>query len=94
MKLMSVKDAYKMIDNISKIYDLDVNITHGGTYIMKLGELKEKLDNIEFKIKNEYEFSCISINGIPFLNEYEMLDADTINIHMPNKVFNISKLAD
>lgn len=93
MELMSIIDAYKMIDSVSKIYGLDVDITHGGAYIMKLGELKDRLDNMEseFKVKNEKEFSCISINGVPFLNKYEMLDSDTINIHMPCKMFNISK---
>ena len=78
MELMSVTDAYKMIEDISKIYGLDVDITHGGTHIMKLGELKERLDRTVFKVKNEKEFSCITINGIPLLKEYELLDSNTI----------------
>ena len=94
MKLMSILDAYEMIDSVSKIYGLDVDITHGGTYIMKLGEFKKRVDDIVLKrrlVTNEDEQSCITINGVPIIDEYELLDADTINIHMPCKVFNISK---
>lgn len=94
MKLMSIKNAYKMIEDISNIYGLDVNLTHGGTYIMKLEEFKKRVDDIVLKrrlVTNEDEHSCITINGVPIIDEYELLDADTINIHMPCKVFNISK---
>ena len=94
MKLMSIKNAYKMIEDISNIYGLDVNLTHGGTYIMKLEEFKKRVDDIVKKrglVTNEDEHSCITINGVPIIDEYELLDADTINIHMPCKVFNISK---
>ncbi len=94
MKLMSIKNAYKMIEDISNIYGLDVNLTHGGTYIMKLEEFKKRVDDIVLKrrlVTNEDEYSCITINGVPIIDEYELLDANTINIHMPCKVFNISK---
>ena len=94
MKLMSIKNAYEMIEDISNIYGLDVNLTHGGTYIMKLEEFKKRVDDIVLKrrlVTNEDEHSCITINGVPIIDEYELLDADTINIHMPCKVFNISK---
>lgn len=94
MKLMSIKNAYKMIEDISNIYGLDVNLTHGGTYIMKLEEFKKRVDDVVLKrrlVTNEDEHSCITINGVPIMDEYELLDADTINIHMPCKVFNISK---
>ena len=94
MKLMSIKNAYEMIDSVSKIYGLDVNLTHGGTHIMKLEEFKKRVDDIVLKrrlVTNEDEHSCITINGVTLIDEYELLDADTINIHMPCKVFNISK---
>ena len=94
MKLMSIKNAYKMIEDISRIYGLDVNLTHGGAYIMKIEEFKKRVDDIFLKrrlVTNEDEHSCITINGVPLIDEYELLDADTINIHMPCKVFNISK---
>ena len=94
MKLMSIKNAYKMIEDISNIYGLDVNLTHSGTYIMKLEEFKKRVDDIVLKrrlVTNEDEHSCITINGVPIIDEYELLDADTINIHMPCKVLNISK---
>ena len=94
MKLMSIKNAYKMIEDISNIYGLDVNLTHGGTCIMKLEEFKKRVDDIVLKrrlVTNEDEHSCITINGVPIIDEYELLDADTINIHMPCKIFNISK---
>ena len=94
MKLMSIKNAYKMIEDISNIYGLDVNLTHGGTYIMKLEDFKKRVDDIVLKrrlVTNEDEHSCITINGVPLIDKYELLDADTINIHMPCKVFNISK---
>ena len=94
MKLMSILGAYEMIDSVSKIYGLDVNLTHGGTHIMKLEEFKKRVDDIVLKrrlVTNEDEHSCITLNGVPLIDKYEILDADTINIHMPCKVFNISK---
>lgn len=93
MQLMNIKNAYEMIESISKIYGLNVNVTHGGEYIMKLEEFKKRVDDIVLKrkiVSNEDDVSCITINGIPVLYEYEMLDANTVNIHMPCKVFNIS----
>ena len=93
MRLMSIKDAYDMINDISYIYDLDVNITHGGTYLMKLKELKEIIDEIVIQNnirERDYIYNCVTINGVPLLKDYELLDADTLNVHMPIGIFDLT----
>lgn len=42
------------------------------------------MNNVKF-VSEDNKYTCLTINGILLINEYELLDSNTINIHMLTK---------
>ncbi|MEG1597342.1 MAG: hypothetical protein RR359_03610 [Bacilli bacterium] len=52
--------------------------------LITLEEFKERMNNVKF-VSEDNKYTCLTINGILLINEYELLDSNTINIHMLTK---------
>lgn len=91
MELMTIKDGLDLVDKYKRIYEeeyRDIKLENGGVNIknlnmnnMTLGLLE---DNLElYRGMEGIEYSAIIIGHQPILKEYELLDSDTINLHLP-----------
>lgn len=99
MKLMSVADALNMIRGIECMYEdtSDIKVEHPGVFKVKLSEFKRLVNqmSIDNKYKNEKdEYTSIVINGYPMLDTYDLLDSDTISIHMPNRSLHLESVGN
>lgn len=92
MELMSMQAALNLVEKYKRIYQeeyKDIKLLHGGSPLrdaggkpVTLGELERCVENKPTKFNPENVMIIIGENVI--LNEYELLDSDTINIHCPN----------
>lgn len=93
MKLMSIKRAMEIVEEFKQIYPddyRDIRIDIKGNY-RDINNKPYTLFNLEvdlgrYEYKKDIEYIALKINDHIVLDEYELLDINTINLHSPVEV--------
>lgn len=93
MELMNITDALELIRLIRTFNDDDIEYVkiHACSgkpvYFTNFEEVvSHAITNVR---KDEWDKTCILIDGYPLLKVWDRLDADTINVHAPLNVIEV-----
>lgn len=98
MKLMTILDGIELINKIKKVNEGDIEYVKIQTCSGKPVDFKEFEEVITNStrevVEDEWDKSCITINGFPLLKEWDRLDVDTINVHVPLNIIEVKREED